>query len=129
MKIYVVQNSEGKFFRPRGYGGGGKQWQDTLEKAKFYTKLGTAKTQCTTWFNINPKFGCPHVLEFNLDQANAVKIDMLEQATVSAKKKAEKEAQRQAEYKLYHQLQDMSKVKEIMKTLTPEQRRALGFSA
>lgn len=128
MKIYVIQNSAGKFFRPRGYQGSGEQWQDTIEKAKFYTKVGAAKTQCTVWYNTNPKYGCPHILEFDIDPSKATKIDMLEHAMKSADRKAKKQALRDAEYKMFTQVQNMAKVREIMKTLTPQQKKALGLS-
>lgn len=125
MKLYVVQNSEGKFFRPRGYGGYGDQWQVSLEKAKFYPKIGTAKSQCTFWYNFNPKFGCPKVLEFEFDVASAKLIDVFEQVQVSVNKKAAKQAKRDAEQKLYEQTRNMSKIKEIMNTLTAEQKAQL----
>ncbi len=127
MKLYVIQNSAGKFFKPVGYGGYGDQWQDEIEKAKFYTKLGPAKAQCTFWYNANPKLGCPCVLEFTIDPANAVKLSMLENAVKSAEKKAKEQAKRDAENKAYWAMQNMQKVKELLPTLTPEQRKALGL--
>ncbi len=127
MKLYVIQNSAGKYFRPRGMGGWGDQWQDSLEKAKFYTKPGPAKTQCTFWYNANPKLGCPHVLEFTLEPEKAVKIDMLENAKKSVEKKAKKEAKREEERKLWMAAQNANKIKQLLPTLTPEQRKALGL--
>lgn len=125
MKLYVVQNSEGKYFRPRGYGGYGEQWQETLEKAKFYPKLGTARTQCSVWYGINPKLGCPVVLEFDLDPTKAVVIPQLDNAIMAKVKKEKKEAKRKREYDAYRALNNQSKVRELLSVLTDEQRKAL----
>ena len=76
MKLYVIRNKEGKFFRSIGYGGGGMNWQDKLENAKFYAKAGTAKGQITFWFKEYPQYGCPELLEFDLDVANATVFNM-----------------------------------------------------
>jgi hypothetical protein len=85
MKLYVIRNQEGKFFRTIGYQGYGVSW-DTLEKAKFYTKIGQAKARCTYFFKNYPSFGCPEILEFDLNVANATVIDMRATMEKSIKK-------------------------------------------
>ena len=127
MKLYVVQNSEGKYFRPRGYGGYGDQWRDSLEKAKFYPKLGTARTQCTVWYGLNPKLGCPVVLEFDLDPTKAIVLSQLDNAIKSVEKKKVKETERKRRDDAYRALHNQSKVKELLKTLTDEQKKELGL--
>jgi hypothetical protein len=127
MKLYVIQNSAGKFFKPVGYGGYGDQWQTDIEKAKFYTKLGPVKAQCTFWYNANPKLGCPCVLEFNIDPANAKTLSMVEDAQKSAERKAKREAKRQEVYNARMALHNMDKIKQLLPTLTPEQKKALGL--
>jgi hypothetical protein len=79
MNLYVVRNKDGSFFRPIGYGGMGNNWQEKLEKAKFYSKLGTAKAQAAFWFNNYPKYGCPDVLEFTLDVEAAKVLNFQEE--------------------------------------------------
>jgi hypothetical protein len=92
MKLYVVQNADGKFFRPIGYGGYGEQWKDKLEQAKFYSKIGTAKGRCT-WYHTNyPKYECPHLLEFSLEPGEAKTVVVwkdTEQAIARKKRKVE----------------------------------------
>lgn len=39
LRFYIVVNSEGRFFRQRGYYDG---WADKITSAKFYTKLNSA---------------------------------------------------------------------------------------
>lgn len=127
MKLYVVQNSAGKFFKPIGYGRYGEQWQDAIEKAKFYTKIGPAKAQCTFWYNANPRLGCPHVLEFTLDPSNAVKLDMLESALKVVEKKEKKKAKLEEARKVREAVQNMDKIKQLLPTLTPSQKKTLGL--
>lgn len=76
MKLYVVRNKEGKFFKNIGYGGSGGNWQDTIDKAKFYAKFGQAKSRCTFFYKNYPSFGCPDILEFDIDASNALVHDM-----------------------------------------------------
>jgi hypothetical protein len=65
MKLYVIRNKEGKFFRSIGFGGIGTNWVEGLDKAKFYTKLGQAKSRCTYFTGHYPQFGVPEVLEID----------------------------------------------------------------
>jgi hypothetical protein len=103
MKLYVVRNKEGKFFRPKGFGGYGSNWKDKLEQAKFYPKIGQAKARVTYFAKHFPKYGVCDVLEFTLDASLAVVLNM-EQETNDAIQKAievEKLAeQRKMEYEI-----------------------------
>ena len=94
MKLYVVRNKEGKFFRSIGFGGSGVNWVDGLDKAKFYPKIGQAKSRCTYFAGHYPQFGVPEVLEFDLDTITPSVISMDQHVTKSIKSK------RLAEYRL-----------------------------
>lgn len=96
MNLYVLRNKEGKFFRSKGYGGYGNSWVDTLEKAKFYTKIGPAKAQVTYWYGNHPAFGCPDLLEFTLDPTKATVIDMKAVTEAATQKRLFAEAKRAA---------------------------------
>lgn len=76
MNLYVVRNRDGQFFRAKGFGGGGESWVKELEKAKFYAKLGQAKSRVTFFTKEYPKYGCPDILEFTLDVSTAKVMDM-----------------------------------------------------
>ena len=76
MNLYVVRNKEGKFFRAIGYGGSGGNWVDSLDRAKFYPKRGQAASRVTFFFKHYPQFGCPEILEFDLNVADAVVLNM-----------------------------------------------------
>jgi hypothetical protein len=105
MKLYVVRNKEGKFFRPIGYGGSGQNWQEKLEKAKFYPKVGVAKARAAFWYKEYPSYGCPDVLEFELDVANAKILDVKDETEKKIKKKEQKHLQMQIEAKEYQRQQ------------------------
>lgn len=47
--LYVVQNSEGKYFRAKGYGGYGDSWVEDINKARIYTKISNARRTVTFW--------------------------------------------------------------------------------
>ena len=87
MKLYVVRNKEGKFFRSIGYGGTGANWVEGLDKAKFYTKVGQAKSRCTYFAGHYPQFGVPEVLEFDLSTITPVVVSMEQHVTKSIKDK------------------------------------------
>ena len=87
MKLYVVRNKEGKFFRSIGYGGNGANWVDGLDKAKFYPKIGQAKSRCTYFAGHYPQFGVPEVLEFDLTTITPSVISMDQHVTKSIKSK------------------------------------------
>jgi hypothetical protein len=112
MKLYVVRNKQGKFFRAVGMGGYGKNWEDSLDKAKFYAKIGQAKSRVTYFFKSDPSFGCPDILEFELDIQRAKVLDMAELTTKSIQKIEKKKINRE----LYWREQEK-------KCLTEEQER------
>lgn len=43
LRFYAIQNSEGKWFRRKGYGGYGDTWTDSPTAARIYNKIGPAK--------------------------------------------------------------------------------------
>jgi len=61
--LYAVKNQEGKYFRAKGYGGGGDSWVDSLEKAKLYTKIGQARSRVSYFVNNWPEYGVPDIIK------------------------------------------------------------------
>lgn len=101
MKLYVVRNKEGKFFRSIGYGGTGANWVEGLDKAKFYTKIGQAKSRCTFFAGHYPQFGVPEVLEFDLNTITPVVISMDQHVTKSIKDKKVSDARQRVRNREY----------------------------
>ena len=70
--FYVVMNSDGKFFRAKGYGGRGDTWVKELQNAKVYTRVQPARA-CVTWFaNHHPKFPPPRLVRFVVGSVEVV---------------------------------------------------------
>lgn len=101
MKLYLVRNKEGKFFRSIGYGGTGGNWVSEMARAKFYTKSGQAASRVTWFFKNYPQYGCPEILEFDLNVNDATVLNMEELTLKKIKKSKEKEIKRQQANRAY----------------------------
>ncbi len=66
--LYAVRNSDGKWFRARGYGGYGDSWVDdfTSIQVRLYPKVGTARAQVSFFAKNYPQFPVPEIVEFTL---------------------------------------------------------------
>jgi hypothetical protein len=120
MKLYVVKNKAGKFFRAKGYNGGGESWVDSLDKAKFYTKIGQAKSRVTYFYRSDPSYGCPDILEFEIDESNAKIIDMLAETEKKNKKEKERKLKLQEqrlEDQKNHLLKEQERINQQLKNL------------
>ncbi len=121
MNLYVVRSQDGKFFRAIGYGGHGENWVDSIEKAKFYPKIGGAKGRVTYFTKNYPEYGTPDILEFTLEVAQAKVLNMVEYATkrITSIKKAELERERQRnEYELKCLQSEQERIKGRIKKLS-----------
>ncbi len=108
MKLYVVRNKEGKYFRAIGYGGFGQSWVDSLDKAKFYAKIGQAKARVTFFANQWPKYGVSDILEFDLVVENAKVLDMTEatEKKIAKRKEADRKEGIRAQQEQIQRLQE-----------------------
>jgi hypothetical protein len=65
LEFHVVINSEGKYFRAKGFGGYGDTWVNDIRKAKVYPKIGQARSRVTWFANEFPKYPPPMILKFS----------------------------------------------------------------
>jgi hypothetical protein len=72
LTIYAVRNREGRYFRAKGYGGGGDSWVDGLETARLYVKLGPARSVVSWFAKHHPTFGVPLIVEFTATETGTV---------------------------------------------------------
>lgn len=93
-KMYVLMNSDGQFFRKKGYGGSGQSWVDDILKARLYTNIGGAKNQITWWSKNYPEYGTPKLVEFTSKVTNV--IDMSEMVSERIRKSIEREAREES---------------------------------
>lgn len=88
LKLYVVRNKEGKFFRSKGYGGYGKTWVDDIQQAKVYTKIGQARSRVTWFANTYPEYGIADIVELDVTSGTILnEVDRVNKA--KAKKQRE----------------------------------------
>ncbi len=69
--FYVVMNSDGQFFRAKGYGGSGSSWVDSLDTARIYAKIGPARNTVTFFATNYPDYPRPTIVKLS---ANATEI-------------------------------------------------------
>jgi hypothetical protein len=70
--LYAVRNSQGRWFRRKGYQGGGETWVEDVGKARIYTKIGPARA-CVSYFaNSSDKYPPPDLVEFRVETATVL---------------------------------------------------------
>jgi hypothetical protein len=73
--LFVVVNSDGQFFRRKGYGGSGgsgKTWVDDAATARIYVKIGPARSIVTFFTNAYPKFPPPTILKLSVGKVEVL---------------------------------------------------------
>jgi hypothetical protein len=99
--LYAVRNSQGQYFKAKGYGGSGASWVDDINKARIYGRTGGARGTIT-WFATNhPKYPTPDLIKLTVTGIEV--MDETKRVEKAKQKKATEEAnriKRQAEYQL-----------------------------
>lgn len=112
MKLYIVTRN-GKFLN-------GSYWQDNLEDARAYKKIGPAKARVTYFYRFEPQLGCPQILEFEFYLEDARVIDLTKNTESRIKKAAAIKEKRDLEYKEYQKKcleEDKRRIEEGLKNL------------
>ncbi len=126
MFLYVVRNKEGKFFRSKGFGGYGQTWVTELEKAKFYPKVGQAKSRVTFFAGAYPQYGICDIIVFEIKPEMGVVVDMTTVTQKKLKKKALDEAQRKADDNR-RQIEELERKQHAIRSDLARRRAALGL--
>lgn len=113
MNIYVVKNKEGKYFRAKGRGGysSQKSWVDDIADAKFYTKIGQAKSRCSFFYNNYPEYGCPNIIEFIL--SNYVILNVEEEVNKNILKRKKASLVRDLRYKSGREMEIRTEISKL----------------
>ena len=117
--LFAVRNNEGKFFRAKGYGGGGNSWVEDINKAKIYGKIGGARGTITWFANNYPKYQTPELLKLTVTGVEV--IDDSERVKKAQDKKVKdnaKKDKRNAEYRLEMAQKDLINAQNKIKQLT-----------
>lgn len=96
LKLYAVRNQEGKFFRSKGYGGYEDSWVDSINRAKIYPRIGSAKSVVTFWADNYPKFGIPDIVELRVTESVVLNQKERFSKVVTAKEKREAKKKEQS---------------------------------
>ena len=99
MILYAVQNSDGQWFRSKGYGGYGKSWVDDIATARIYGKIGPARATVTFFANKYPERPYPMITELYIH--NFIQLDETERINKSRKAKLKREQDRDIRDKKY----------------------------
>ena len=83
--LYAVRNSDGQYFRAKGYSGGGASWVDDINKAKIYGKTGGARGTITWFANNHPKYPTPDLIKLTVTG-----IEVIDESARVAKAKQKK---------------------------------------
>lgn len=118
LKLYIVVNKEGKYFRAKGYGGHGESWIDDIQRARIYTRLGPARSIVSFFASEYPTYGIPDIHELKITSSTV--LDEKKRVEKTIKKKAEAKAkseERWAEYRLKQAEEEARKAQERLEQL------------
>lgn len=99
--FYVVRNSDGDFFRAKGYGGYGKTWVSEIIKARVYTKIGPARAAVSYFANHYPEYPMPTILKMGVGAVEVInEAERVEKQKIKKQEAEERRKQRQAKRNL-----------------------------
>ena len=78
MNLYLIKPGDGKYYRSKGYGAGGSNWQDNPIKAKIFTRESSAR-QIISWrINNYPQYPAPALIKLSVFKEEIILIDLKE---------------------------------------------------
>ncbi len=106
ISMYAVINSEGQWFRRKGYGGVGDSWTSDFTLARIYSKIGPARAVVSFFANHYPSYPTPKLAELCI---SGVKIVCEEDRVEKQKKKKELQKQKRISASAKHELEEAQK--------------------
>jgi hypothetical protein len=103
LKVYMVQNQDGQYYRAKGFGGFGDTWVGDITKARIYVNIRYARSAVTFFATNYPEFKPPTILEFELGTPKildeTVRIEKQKKKNLFRKENEEKrKLQREIDY-------------------------------
>jgi len=92
--LYAVRNSDGQWFRRKGYGGYGKTWCGEFHKARIYTAPKGARGVVTWFARQYPDYPPPHLVALHIgaveviDESDRLKKVFVDHVTQKARRDA-----------------------------------------
>lgn len=115
LRMYAVRNKEGKYFRSKGYGGGGATWVESLSKARIYSRPGPARSQVTFFATHYPQFGIPEIVELHVTTVLA--LDETARVRKSIDRKSKEKAAARVRHAEWERSEAERKLAEAQRTL------------
>jgi hypothetical protein len=91
--LYAVQNTDGQWFRRKGYGGYGKTWVSDFSNARIYTKIGPARGVITFFATHYKDHDAPKLVQLCVGEIK--EIDETDRIKKSIRNKEISEAKRE----------------------------------
>lgn len=116
--LYAVRNSQGQYFRAKGYSGGGATWVDDINKAKIYGRTGGARGTITWFATHHSKYPTPDLIKLTVTGIEV--MDETKRIEKAKQKKATEEAnriKRNAEYQLKEAERKLAEAQATIKKL------------
>lgn len=66
LEFFIVVNSDGQYFRAKGYSGSGDSFIDDAKKCRVYGKIGPARSVVTWFANNYPKYPTLQIIKLNI---------------------------------------------------------------
>ncbi len=94
LTIYLVRNQEGKYFRRKGFGGGGESWTEDVSKARVYVgdKLSQARGVVSFFANKHPAYGVPDIVELIATESKVLDEEERVRKTLKERAKRKEES-------------------------------------
>lgn len=118
LQLYAVRNSDGQFFRAKGYGGGGATWVDDLCRAKIYANIGQARSRVTFFANNYPKYPTPQLIVIKANELEILdETERVEKAKQKKLKEVEQRKINEQEWKIEQAQKDLKDAQDRLKKL------------
>jgi hypothetical protein len=119
LKMYIVRNSKGQYYRAKGYGGAGTSFVDDINKCRIYGTIGPARSVVTFFANNYPEYPTLEIIKVNvagfevLNESERVRkvIEKKQREQAAQEKRAAERAMAEAERKLAEAQKNLDKLK------------------
>lgn len=120
--FYVVQNSNGEFFRRKGYGGSGSSWVKSIDTARVWIKISGARSVVTYFANNYPGYPVPKIVKLTITATEVIdETERVEKARLKKKQALEQRELLEAKRRLKAAEEAVEKAQQ---RLEQEQRRS-----
>jgi hypothetical protein len=112
LEFFIIINSDGNFFRRKGYSGYGQTWVSDIKKARTYNKIGPARSQVTWFSNTYPNYPYPAIIKFKVGSYEILhEVERINKAIKTKEEKIALKKAKQAKYDLEYAQRNLERAK------------------